>query len=204
MSRPRAGVLAPLMVLALVLCACGVPISGSPRSLGKGDVPRLAPTSTTTSSPTANLPFTVVWLDGSNNPAPQILYAPSQSDRLANALDTLLDGPKNNQFTTIPPQTRLNQVTPNPSLVSAAAPDNPVVVNISSEFTESGGNDQVLAVEQVVFTIACNLTPAARVSVLFEVDGTPLSVPLLSGSPVARPVTPADYKFSPSDCTAPS
>jgi spore germination protein GerM len=200
-SRSRPGAVGALVALAVALCACGVPTSGAPRALSKGDVPRLPPTSTTTTSPTANLPFTVVWLDAANNPSPQTLYAPRQSDRLANALDTLLEGPPNNQFTAIPPGTHLNQVTPNPSGVTPPAPDNPVVVNVSSDFTESGGIDQVLAVEQVVFTIACNLTPATRVSVSFEVDGTPLPVPLLSGSPVARPVTPADYKFSASDCT---
>jgi len=55
-----------------------------------------------------------------------------------------------------------------------------------------------------VFTIACNFTPAAHVSVSFEVDGNPLPVPVSNGSPVTRPVTPADYQFSASDCSSSS
>jgi spore germination protein GerM len=202
-SRHRPSVAAALTLLVLIGCACGVPTQGSPRSLGKGDVPKLPPTSTTTSRPSANLPFTVVWLNGSNDPSPQVFYAASQADRLSNALDTLLNGPTGSQFfTAIPSSTTLHSVTPNPVDIPTAAPNEPIVVNLSDEFIESSGLDEVLAVEQVVFTIACNLTPATHVSISFEVEGAPLQVPVLSGSPVSRPVTPADYDFTPGDCTA--
>ncbi len=206
MSRLRSGTLIAVVALALIACGCGVPTSGSPSALDKSDVPQLPPTTTTT--PSANLPFTVVWLNGSNAPSPQVLYAPRQSDRLANALVTLLAGPTPpSQFSTaIPAVTTLIGVSPNSNGLPAAAPDQPVVVNVSLEFTASSGVDEVLAVEQVVLTIACNLTPAAHVSVSFEVDGSPLPVPISSGSPVSRPVTPADYiaQFSASDCLATS
>jgi spore germination protein GerM len=200
--RRRLGVVAAVGALVLVACGCGVPTSGSPRTLGKTDVPLLPPTSTTTSTPSSYLPFTVVWLNGSNAPSPQVLYAARQSDRLANALDTLLGGPASGSqfFTSIPSDTRLIDVDPSPAAIPAAAPVGPVVVDLSNEFTESSGLDQVLAVEQIVFTLACNLTPSEKVSVSFEVGGSPLPVPVLSGSPVSRPVTPADYGFSAGNC----
>lgn len=203
MSRLRPGALAFVVALALTACACGVPTSGSPSALSKGDVPQLAPTSTTTTSP-GFLQFTVVWLSDTNTASAQFLYNPHQSDRLNDALGALLAGPTPpKQFiTAIPPGTRLIGVSPNPNGLPAAAPNTPVIVNLSNTFTLSSGLDEVLAVEQVVFTIACNLTPAARISVSFEVAGDPLEVPVPpSGSPVSRPVTPADYGFTPADCT---
>lgn len=193
--------MAALGALALVACACGVPTTGSPRALGRSEVPQLAPTSTTTPPPSSDLPFTVVWLTSSNTPAPTIRYAPEQANRLDNALGVLLGTPPAGFLTAIPVATRLNSVNPNPAITPTSEPSEPITVDLSNGFQETSGPDELLAIEQVVFTIACNLPQAIpHLSVSFEVGGNPLEVPV-NGSPVARPVTPADYQFVDGDCT---
>jgi hypothetical protein len=83
-------------------------------------------------------------------------------------------------------------VSPNPAS-GAVSPANPVVVNLSSDFLDAVGINQVLAAEQVVLTVACYLGPPYATRVLFEVEGNPLSVPVGNGSTVVRPVTASDY-----------
>ncbi len=201
MRPPRRRLAVALVVLALAGCACGVPTSGSPRALGQNDVPQLAPTTTTAPAALSDLPFTVVWLTSSNATAALVRYAPEQANRLANALNVLLEGPPAAYFTAIPIATRLNGVTPNAAVGQASVQSEPITVDLSNSFQESSGLDELLAVEQVVFTIACNLPQAVpHLLISFEVDGNPLQVPVLNNTTVARPVTPADYQFTSASC----
>jgi hypothetical protein len=66
-----------------------------------------------------------------------------------------------------------------------------VTVNLSAPFGQLSGPLQVLAVEQVVFTVVAETTPAT--GVLFEVSGIPIDVPLSDGRQVSTPVYPWAY-----------
>jgi spore germination protein GerM len=191
--------LAPLIatvVVALTLCACGVPTSGA-RAIAKSQVPSAPPPVPTTTQPPRDFTqLTIVLLNAANNVAhPVIRYTPQESDRLSTVLSDLLAGPSPGETldgltTAIPETTRLIGVSPNP-LAPAIVPSGPVTVNLSADFLDITGLDQVLAVEQVVFTIGCVLTPTTRV--VFEVQGVPQDVPIGTGQAVSRAVDSSDY-----------
>ena len=203
-ARARLGALSGTLGLAIALAACGVPTSDSPRALSQSDLPVPPAAATTTTAPPADeVAVTIVLLDSATNaPTPVLRYAPQQSDRLQTVLNDLLLGPAPGSETlhltsAIPSSTRLIGVSPNPLGTPGVAPSGPVTVNLSADFIEINGPSQVLAVEQVVFTVACDLTPTTRV--LFEVDGVPQDVPIANGTSVNRPVAAADY--GPLSCT---
>ena len=198
MTRIRIPRLAPMIatvVVALTLCACGVPTSGA-RAIAKSEVPSVPPPVPTTTQPPDFTQLTIVLLNGANNvPHPAIRYTPQGSDRLSTVLSDLLAGPSPPETlagltTAIPETTRLIGVSPNP-LASAIVPSGPVTVNLSADFLDITGLDQVLAVEQVVFTVGCSLTPTTRV--VFEVQGVPQDVPIGTGQAVSRAVDSTDY-----------
>lgn len=199
MTRGRIPRLAPLIVtvvIACTLCACGVPTSGA-RTISKSQVPSApTPVPTTTPPPLDYTPVTIVLLNGANNvPHPATRYTPQESDRLFTVLSDLLKGPSavetlDGLTTAIPDATTLIGVSPNPS-APAIVPSSPVTVNLSADFLDITGLDQVLAVEQVVFTVGCALTPTTRV--IFEVQGVPQDVPIGNGTSVSRAVDSTDY-----------
>jgi hypothetical protein len=187
------------VALAILLCACGVPTSGA-RAI-KVQVPAPpAPASTTTPQQTSDeIPVTIVLLSGTN-PHPVTRYSPQQLDRLATVVSDLLIGPQPGDLlsgltTAIPSTTKLIGVSPNPSGTPGefVPASNAVTVNLSSDFLETNGPSQVFAVEQVVFTIACDLTTSVATRVAFEIEGVPQDVPIANGTSVTRPVSASDY-----------
>jgi spore germination protein GerM len=192
----RVAPLIATIALALTLCACGVPITGA-RAISKSQVPSAPPpVPTTTQPPSDYTQVTIVLLTAANNvPHPVIRYTPQESDRLFTVLSDLLAGPSAGETldgltTAIPDATKLIGVSPNP-LAPAIVPSGPVTVNLSADFLDITGLDQVLAVEQVVFTVGCSLTPTTRV--VFEVQGVPQDVPIGNGTSVSRAVDSSDY-----------
>jgi hypothetical protein len=199
--RRRIGLAGLLSAVALAVAACGVPVGGGPHSLSKGDLPP-APVETPTTSITAfQLP--VVLVDAATNPPTAVVaerYTPQQSYRLSVPLRILLQGPSGREpsqgvFSAIPATTKLLGVTPNPVVTSSVGTGTLVTVNLSPDFLETTGSNQVLAVEQVVFTIACNLSVTTRVS--FQVAGVPQGVPVGNGTFVRSPVSATDYGTPP-------
>ena len=61
-----------------------------------------------------------------------------------------------------------------------------VTVNFNEAFGEITGADTELAVAQVVATVVAANKPGT--SVLFEIDGEPISVPISTGAQVSGPV----------------
>jgi spore germination protein GerM len=194
----RRAALGATVALAVALCACGVPTSGAPRAISKNQVPTPpAAVATTTTPPADDIAVTIVLLDSTTNDyRPVSRYAPQELDRLATVLSDLLVGPQPGEVlhgltTAIPPTTKLIGVSPNPAGTPGVVPSAPVTVNLSADFLEINGLSQVLAVEQVVFTVDCDLSSTTRVA--FEVAGSTTPVPIANGTSVIRPVTSADY-----------
>lgn len=198
MSRARRA-LVPLCAigLALVVAACGVPVSGSPRALSKNDIPTApAPSPSTPTTVPDEVPLVVVLIDASGSYVPAFRAASQQQDKLSTALSDLLGGPAGKEIpagwtTAVPNTTSLLDVSPN--LPAGDVPPNPVQVNLSEDFLEASGIDQVLAAGQVVLTIACYLGSATRVN--FFIDGSSQPVPIGTGATPSPPraVSASDY-----------
>jgi hypothetical protein len=192
----RSGPRLALAVLAIALAACGVPTSGAPRAIGKSALP-IPPPSTTTTAPIDGVQVTIVLLSAATSaPTPVHRVVALKDDNLRSVLSDLLSGPQPGETlqgltTAIPTSTQLFGVDPNPLGTPGKTPSTPIVINLSTDFLEINGPNVVLAIEQVVFTVACDLSATARVS--FEVDGDPQDVPIAIGTSVSRPVTAADY-----------
>ena len=196
--KAAAGALVGAIALAVGLCGCGVPTSGPAHAISKTHLPAPpAPVTTTTPPNSDDVEVTIVLLDAvSDTPAPVHRFVALKDDNLRTVLSDLLSGPQPGETlqgltSAIPATTVLIGVSPNPLGTPGVAPSAPVIVNLSSDFIEVNGPDVVLAVEQVVFTVACDLTPSARI--LFEVEGAPRDVPIANGTSISQPVTSADY-----------
>lgn len=105
---------------------------------------------------------------------------------LKDALEALLQGPTKEQAkqgasTEVPSDLKIHSVT----LKGSEA-----VVNLGKAFTDTVGPALIVSVAQIVWT----LTGTPRVtSVAFEVDGTPVAVPVADGSLANAPVKRSDY-----------
>lgn len=206
MRRARR-LLAPLgaLGLALVLAACGVPVSGAPRALPPDDVPNLQASSPPTTA-ADEVPFPIVLVSPSGTYVPVYRAATPQQSRLQTVLTDLLQGPDTTEIragisSAIPSGTQLLGVNPDPA--AGNVPALPVTVDLSEEFLDAIGIDQLEATEQVVLTIGCYL--GANTLVRFEIEGNPQLVPIGTGADVPGPVTTSDYLgLAPLDCTAAS
>ncbi len=206
MVSRRAGVAAVLVALAALAAGCGVPTGGSPKPIAAAQVPygllRQTPTTTTPTQPESGALVDVFFLNASGTAAAvqREVVVPAA---LRSVLDALLKGPTqgetlNGYTTAIPTGTRLLSVSA----------DGPVVtVNLSAPFAQLSGTAQIQAVEQVVFTVVAETTPAT--GVLFEVLGRPIDVPVASGQEVPGPVyswayLPGATSTSPTTTTVPA
>jgi spore germination protein GerM len=182
-------------LLALALGGCGVPIGGA-HALARSAIPssllqrQLPPASTTptTSPPSGNyVPATIYWVGPDHStlvPAQRVVPANAP---LRWALFYLTIGP-------LPSETALGDTSALDSSVRLVG--NPtlsaqvVTVDFNSSFGQISGPGQVLAVAQVVYTVA---EVEGCLGVAFEIDGTPAAVPIGSGAETFGPVDQADY-----------
>jgi spore germination protein GerM len=198
-TRRRAVAAVLSAFFALALSACGIATSGGPRAIAPNQIPDvLQGAATTTTTPGCVVPVSVVLLDQLNNGAPvAVARCVSQQGQLSSVVRQLLLGPTDTELlkgfsSAIPPTTRL--------LFLNVSKLGVVTVDLSIDFISGSSPQQEQEVEQVVFTIACALTPVTRVA--FEVEGSPQSVPIASGATVSGPVTAADdYNFGSFSCT---
>lgn len=105
---------------------------------------------------------------------------------LTGALDLLLAGPTEAEFaagirTAISPETVLRSVRRD---------GDTAIVDVSAAFVEVGGQEQILAVAQIVLT-ATAVPGTAQVRFLLE--GQPVEVPQADGTLTADSLGPADY-----------
>ncbi len=197
MRRRAPGVVAALALVALVTAGCGISTSGGPRAIAPSQIPS-APQVTPSTSPGCAVPVTVVLLNQLANGAPTpVARCVPQKGQLSSIVRQLLLGPTDTErlkglASAIPPTTRLLDLS-----VSKLGM---VTVDLSIDFISGSSPQQEQEVEQVVYTVSCALTPLTKV--LFEVEGSPQSVPIASGATVNGPVSAADdYNFGSFNCT---
>jgi len=184
----RRRALCAVLVGGLALAACGIPTQRQPSSISPSRVPlHLASpggAGTTTTQPDAKseVQVTVYLLNADNDLVPlhRFVQVPAP---LSSIITAMLGGPtqadeNDGVYTAIPSDVAMISPPATQGLV--------VTVNFNDAFGQITGADAELAVAQVVATVVAQGKP--ETSVLFEIDGQPISVPISSGAQVSGPV----------------
>lgn len=175
------------MAVAVTLtvgAACGIPSDESPTVLPGGVItPAVAP-SEPAGQPAAEVEASVFLVQ-----AEQLVKVvrDAQSGSLWNALDLLLAGPREAELaaglrTAISPQTALR---------SARLDRDTAVVDLNAALVEIGGQEQILAVAQIVLTATA--VPGVR-QVRFLLEGQAVEIPRADGTLTSEALRPEDYR----------
>lgn len=167
--------------LALALTACGVPLEAEPEILDItiDDPPQVA------EPPTEDLEAVTLYLVGGESVVPVTRDLTSPAD-VETVLESLFDGitePESRAGlrTSVPPSTRLLGVEQEGSSI---------VVDLGREFTAVGGEQEIMAIAQIVLTA----TGVGGVdSVSFEIESVPTAVPVSDGALSSESVTAHEY-----------
>ena len=173
----------------VVLAGCGVATDDGPRALPRGDVPfeLLAPSTTTVSSttPVAVTTEVPVYLVGTGRltVVRRLVESPPS---LFRAIESLLAGPTAEEAGA----GLRSAVTNQTRLLSVRVQSGVATIDLSGEFAAIGGQEQILALAQLVYTA----TAAQGVlGVRLSLDGKAVEVPRDDGTLTQEPLGPADY-----------
>ena len=177
--------------VVLLLAACGIPTSEQASVVAKRDVPlHLLSPKVPSSSASSTLPSSgavqpVYFINGAKQleEVPRAVAAPADLELV---LSALLRGPSATQTalglsTGLPANLRIR----NTAVINGV-----VTIRLSKAFTSISGDNQILAVGQLVLT-ATRQPGVNRIS--FVVAGAVVPVPIDSGASTTSPVTAADY-----------
>jgi hypothetical protein len=208
-----------VLAAALSLGGFGIPTDATPQAISPGDVPfgllgHESPSTATTAPPHNSAPPQFLYFINSLGQLRPAVVNLGIHVSIASILNALMNGPTSgNLETEIPPGTQV---------LSARVSAGLVTVNLTSGIESASGESLIQAFAQIVFTatpVACpanvkksksknpsKLPPTTTTSepkqnttlpctnrVLFEEDGLPLQVPLVTGAQTSRPITRADY-----------
>jgi spore germination protein GerM len=175
-------------VTGLALAGCGVPNDASPRSLPKDAVPfeLLSPDSTgvTTTTLVAVSAEVSIYLVGSDRlvAVRRLVESPVTLFRV---LETLLAGRTGEEAAS-----GLRSAIVNTQLISVRSQSGVATIDLSSDFATIGGQDQILAVAQLVFTTT---SLPGVVGIKLSLDGRAVEVPRGDGTLTQDPLKPADF-----------
>lgn len=188
--RVRRRVLGVALALVAVggLAACGIPADSQPQAIARNDIPfdLLAPSTTvvTPGTPGARVTITVymVGLTGLV-PVTRGVRAPAT---LPEAVSSLLDGPTDAEVADGLRTAISDQTSVSPGVVGFGV----ATVDLGGAFGQVGGQEQILAVAQLVFT-ATELPGVAKVQ--FTLNGRPVEVPAGDGTLTQGPLGRSDF-----------
>jgi spore germination protein GerM len=180
-----------LLAVVVIATACGIPTSEQADVVAKKDVPlellspKVPSSSTTSTTLTAGSIEPLYFVNGANLlvKVPRAVAAPADLELV---LDELLRGPS-------PTQTAFGLTSALPANVrvrGTAVINGVVTIRLNNAFTSISGDDQILAVGQLVLTVTSQ-PGATRVS--FMVANAVVPVPTATGASTTAPVTAADY-----------
>lgn len=180
---------AAAVALAVLAVGCGIATDDEPRALPRADVPfdLLAPSTTTVSSttPVAVTTEVPVYLIGTGRlkVVRRLVESPPS---LFRAIESLLAGPTAEEAGT----GLRSAVTNQTRLLSVRVQSGVATIDLSGEFAAIGGQEQILALAQLVYTA----TAAQGVlGVRLSLDGKAVEVPRGDGTLTQEPLDPADY-----------
>ena len=173
---------AALVAAALLLTACGIPADRHPVAVPGGVVrPALGPTP---APPTPATQATVFFVQAER--LVPVARSTTRPDAQA-VLQVLFNGPTETELaaglrTAISTQTNVRSVSTDRSTA---------VIDLTTTFVEVGGQEQILALGQVVLTATA--TPGIT-DVRFQLEGQAVEVPRADGTLSSGPLTAADYE----------
>jgi spore germination protein GerM len=178
-----------IALVGLLFVACGVPNDGNPRTLPKNDVPFGLLVPSTTPSTVAGAPqptdgVTVFLVSSNRLIAVGREVAPPAT--LFKSLTALLGGPSA-QESAAGFRSAINDGT---RLLSLRVQQGVATIDVSGTFVGVSGQEQILALAQIVFTATAD--PSVT-SVLFALDDRPVEVPRGDGTLTAAGLTRADF-----------
>ena len=174
------------LAVALLGAACGIPQDSSPNHLDAADLPAsLTSTPTTAARGHPQGVLVEIYFVEADRLVARSRVVAGPRDVTA-ALGALLDGP------TLPEEASgISTAVSSGTTVLAVHVDKAhALIDLSSDFANTGGPDQILAIAQVVYT-ATWVAPVTSVS--FELSDQPVSVPAANGTLVNGPVDRGDY-----------
>jgi len=183
MSR-RAPLPVAFAVALALAAACGIPSDGQPTVLPGGVVaPAVAP------SEPAGQPATDVDVSVFLVQAEQLVEVvrDARSGGLRNALDLLLAGPREAELTA----GLRTAISPQTALRSARLEGDTAVVDLNAALVEVGGQEQILAVAQIVLT-ATAVSGVRQVRIRLE--GQAVEVPRADGTLTSEALRREDYR----------
>lgn len=170
-----------LLAVSLVLVACGIPVEAEPESV---EVQMPSPDEDRPPAPgeQAGVSMYLVRDETLVHVTRDLPSPPS----LTIIFESLLDGVTEtermqNLRTAIPPGTETMAVTEEDSVLA---------IDLNSEFAAVGGEEEILAVAQIVLT-ATSIEGIDLVA--FQLEGVPTDVPVANGALSVDPVGAADY-----------
>jgi len=183
----RRRVLAVLLPVAVLVSGCGISVDATPAIVKSRDVPYhlLAPATTTTTQPGPQSEYVTVYLEG-----PQRLVAVSSAltppVTVHSVLAALGTGPTSAQASA-----GLKSPISTAAPLSETSDNNGVVtISVSTSFTKLAGQDQTVAVAQLVYT----LTALPHVTFIeIRIHGKLAKVPTANGTLSSGPLDRADY-----------
>jgi hypothetical protein len=172
---------------ALLAVGCGIPEDRHPTALPGGVItPGLGSTTTTATRPSSPEPAmeATVFLVRADYVEP-VVRRTTRAD-LQTVLEVLVTGPTEAELgaglrTAISSQTQLHSIAVN---------GRTVVIDVTSAFVEVVGQEQILALAQVVLTAT---TVPGITEVRFALEGEPVDVPRADGTLSPGPLTATDY-----------
>lgn len=174
---------------ALALAACGVPTDAGPHRLAAADLPLALAATTSTTQAGARTPGPValiqVYFVAGDRLVARSRLVSSPRD-VTHSLGSLLAGPTAAEAAS-GIRTAISGGT---TILGVRAVRNTAVIDLSPNFANTGGPDQILALAQVVYTATA--LPGVQ-AVSFELDDQPVAVPAANGTLLTTPVTRADY-----------
>jgi hypothetical protein len=171
-----------LVAAALLVAACGIPTDRHPTAMPGGVVrPALGPTPIT---PTPATRATVFFVQAEN--LVPVDRSTTRPDVQA-ALEVLFSGPTETELaaglrTAISSQTNVRSIR---------TEGGTAVIDLTSTFVEVGGEEQILALAQIVLTATA--TPGIT-DVRFELEGQAVEVPRADGTLSSGPLRATDYE----------
>lgn len=170
------------VLASLLLGACGVPLDAEPQPFEV----ELAPPPEVDRAEPGDLAAVSLFLVREGQVVAVTRDLSSPADAMA-VIGSLLEG-------TTAPEERAGLRTSIPvgtDLLTVRRENATLVLDLTRDFAAVGGEEEILAVAQIVLT-ATNLEGIE--SVAFELEGVPTDVPLANGALSEEPVAAADYR----------
>jgi len=180
------------VIAATALFGCGIPLESTTRELPGLEVADVIATSTTTvavPTPETTVPTPrgglVYFIRGEGLVVRAVVLTSSYAE--ADLLQLLIDGPSEGDPRS---EVRSGLTQRSDLVVSLVLEGDLIQVDLSSQFADLPGSEQVLILGQLTLTLLANLRANG---VEFRQDGQGVAVPDANGQPISRPATRADF-----------